>query len=225
MNRTITLTAADGHKLSAYEAKPAGTARGGLVVVQEIFGVNPHIRWVADGFAADGYDVIAPAIFDRAEPGVELGYEGADRDKGLGLRQKIPLDEMLLDIAAAVEALKGRGKVGIVGYCLGGTLAWLAAARIQGLAAAIGYYGGAIAAHLAAVPRAPVLLHFGEEDGAIPPADVARIRAAADPKTVEIFTYAGAGHAFNRHGTGTWREAQAKLACERTVAFLRMHVG
>jgi len=225
MRRTIMLTAGDGHAFSAYEAKPIGPARGGLVVVQEIFGVNPHIRSVADGYATDGYDVIAPAIFDRAEPGVELGYEGPDRDKGMALRQKIPMDAMLLDIAAAVGALKGRGKVGIVGYCLGGTLAWLAAARIPGLAAAIGYYGGAIAPNLAAVPRCPVLLHFGEEDGAIPPNDVEKIRAAADPKTVEIFTYAGAGHAFNRQGTQMWREAQAKLAHERTVAFLRMHVG
>ena len=225
LGKTITLTAGDGHRFSACEAKPVGAPCGGLVVVQEIFGVNPHIRWVADGYAADGYDVIAPAIFDRAERRVELGYEGADRDKGLGLCRKVPIDHMLLDIAASVGALKGAGKVGIVGYCLGGSLAWLAAARVDGLAAAVGYYGGAIAANLGELPRCPVMLHFGEEDGGIPMADVEKVRAAVDPGSVEIFTYEGAGHAFNRKGTRNWHEASANLARERTLAFLRKHLG
>ena len=225
MGSDVTLTAGDGHQFSAYAAKPGGTPRGGLVVVQEIFGVNPHIRWVADGYAADGYDVLAPAVFDRAEAGVELGYDQADVQSGLALRQKIGIDQMLLDIAAAVDALKGAGKVGIVGYCLGGSLAWLAAARVPGLAAAVGYYGGMIAANLGEIPRCPVLLHFGEEDGGITMPDVEKVRAAADPGTVEIHTYAGAGHAFNRKGNQAWHEASARLARERTLAFLRRHVG
>jgi carboxymethylenebutenolidase len=226
MGKEITLTAGDGHAFSAYRKTPSsGEVRGGLVVVQEIFGVNAHIRRVADGFADDGYEVIAPAIFDRAERGVDLGYEGADRDKGIALRKAIPTEHMLADIAACVVALKPAGRVGIVGYCLGGTLAWLAAARVSGLAAAVGYYGGAIAAELGAKPRCPVMLHFGEEDQGIPMSDVAKIRAAADPSLVQIFTYKDAGHAFNREGNAAFRGEAARVARERTIAFLREHVG
>lgn len=226
MGKDITLTAADGHSFAAYEKTPSsGVVRGGLVVVQEIFGVNGHIRRVADGFAEDGYRVIAPAIFDRAERGVDLGYEPADRDKGLALRRVIPNEHMLSDIAACVAALRPSGNVGIVGYCLGGSLAWLAAARLDGLAAAVGYYGGAIAANLGETPRCPVMLHFGEEDPGIPMRDVAKIRAAADPARVQIFTYKEAGHAFNREGNHAWRGEAARVARDRTIAFLREHVG
>src|SRR5438552_8010540 len=144
MGETITLTAGDGHKFSAYEERPTGVERGGLVVVQEIFGVNAHIRRVAGGYAADGYHVIAPGIFDRAEPGIELGYSKPEADRGVELRKQISTDAMLRDIAASIAALAGSGKVGIVGYCLGGSLAWLAAMRLSGLAAAVGYYGGTI---------------------------------------------------------------------------------
>jgi carboxymethylenebutenolidase len=222
---TITLKASDGHSFAAYEAKPAGKARGGLVVVQEIFGVNAHIRRVADGYAKDGFHVIAPAIFDRAERGVDIGYEKADVDRGVALRHKISLDDMILDLAASVAALKGAGKIAIVGYCLGGSLAWLAAARIPGLAATVGYYGGMVASHLGEKPRCPVMLHFGELDGGIPMTDVEKIRAAVDPKQVQVFTYAGAGHAFNRDGNHAHHEPSARLARERTVKFLAEHMG
>lgn len=225
MGDVIVLTASDGHRFGAYEAKPPGKARGGLVVVQEIFGVNPHIRRVADGFAADGYHVMAPAVFDRAEPGVELGYEPADVERGRNLRQGISLDEMLLDIDACRVALGASGKVGLVGYCLGGSLAWLTATRLDGFAAAVGYYGGMIAGHLDEAPRIPVMLHFGEEDGGIPMADVAKIRVAADSKLVQVFTYPTAGHAFNRDGNEAWHEPSAMLARERTLAFLREKLG
>lgn len=225
MRANIELTASDGHRFGACEATPVGKPRGGLVVVQEIFGVNPHIRRVADGFAADGYRVIAPALFDRAEPGVEIGYEPADVERGRNLRQEISLDEMLLDIAACGVALAASGKVGLVGYCLGGSLAWLTATRLDGFAAAVGYYGGMVAGHLDEAPRIPMMLHFGEEDGGIPMADVAKIGTAADPRLVQVFTYAHAGHAFNRDGNKAWHEPSAKLARERTLAFLREHVG
>ena len=132
---------------------------------------------------------------------------------------------MLLDIAASIAALEGSGRIGIVGYCLGGSLAWLAAIRLSGLAAAVGYYGGMVAANLDETPRCPVMLHFGEEDGGIPMADVEKIRASVDPGTVQVFTYPGAGHAFNRDGNAAWHEPSAKLARERTLAFLRAHVG
>jgi carboxymethylenebutenolidase len=226
MGKDITLKAADGHAFAAYEKTPSsGVVRGGLVVVQEIFGLNAHIRRVADGFAEDGYRVIAPAIFDRAERGVEIGYEKADFERGAALRKAIPIDHTLADIAAAVAALHASGKIGIVGYCYGGSLAWLAAARVGGVAAAVGYYGGMIANNLDAKPRCPVMLHFGEEDQGIPMSDIAKIKAAADPSLVQIFTYKEAGHAFNREGNAAWRGEAARVARERTIAFLRGHVG
>jgi carboxymethylenebutenolidase len=222
---TISLTAADGHHFSAYDVSPSGRPRGGLVVVQEIFGVNRHIRDVADGYAADGYHVLAPALFDRAERGIELAYDKEDVAAGVALRQKITLEEMLADVAACAAALKPAGKVGIVGYCLGGSLAWLAAARFKGLAAAVGYYGGMVAKHLDEAPKCPVMLHFGEEDGGIPMSDIAAIRAGADPDIVQTFTYAGAGHAFNRKGNQAFHGESARLARERSLAFLREHLG
>jgi carboxymethylenebutenolidase len=222
---TITLDADDGHRFSAYEATPTASPRGGLVVVQEIFGVNAHIRHVADGYAADGYRVIAPAIFDRVQRGIELGYGRENAAVGVALRQKIALDDMLRDIAACVVALQSAGKVGIVGYCLGGSLAWLAATRIAGLAAAIGYYGGMIAEHRDETPKCPVMLHFGEEDGSITADDVATIRAAVNPKAVQVFTYAGAGHAFNREGNDAYHAPSAMLARELSLAFLQKHLG
>jgi len=226
MGANLMLTAKDGHQLSAYEAKPDGTVRGGLVVVQEIFGVTPHIRSVTNGYAAAGYRAIAPALFDRGEPGVELDPGKPEHvDKGRALRQKISLDDMLLDIAAAGAALKGSGKTGIVGYCLGGSLAWLTATRLDGFSAAVGYYGGMIAGHLGEKLHCPVMLHFGELDQGIPAADVDKIRATVDPAMVQIFTYAGAGHAFNRDGSANWHEASAKLALERTLKFLAEHLG
>jgi len=153
MGEMIELKAGDGHMFSAYKAEPGTAPRGGLVVIQEIFGVNAHIRDVADGFADDGYTVIAPALFDRVERAVELGYEGADRDKALALRKAVAVEHMLADIAAAIAALEGSGRVGIVGYCLGGSLAWLSATRLAGLSAAVGYYGSMVASHLDETPR------------------------------------------------------------------------
>ena len=215
------LTAKDGFIFSAYVAKPTGSARGGLVVLQEIFGVNDHVRHVADGYAGDGYYVVAPALFDRAEEGVDLGYEKEDMEKGVSLRAKIPLEQTLADVAASVEAAKKAGRVGIVGYCWGGSLAWIAAARVPGLAAAVGYYGSMVASHLNDQPRCPVMLHFGAEDKGIPAADVEKIIAAVDAKLVQIFVYPGAGHAFNRDGSAAWHEQSANLARERTLRFLR----
>jgi carboxymethylenebutenolidase len=180
---------------------------------------------VAGGFAADGYHAIAPAIFDRAERNVELGYSKPEVDRGIELRKRLSLEAMLADCAAAMAALKGSGKTGIVGYCLGGSLAWLAATRLSGLAAAVGYYGSLVAANAGERPRCPVMLHFGEEDHGIPMADVEQIRRAVDPAMVQVFTYAGAGHAFNRDGGPSYHAEAARLARERTLAFLRQHVG
>jgi carboxymethylenebutenolidase len=220
----ITLTASDGFQLGAYEAMPEGTPRGGVVIVQEIFGVNAHIKRVSDGYAMDGYHVIAPAIFDRGERGVELDYDKPGMDRGIAIRGQIPIDKTLLDVAAAVAKLKGEGKVAVVGYCFGGSLAWLASTRIPGLSAAVGYYGGMVVKHLDEKPTCPVMLHYGEKDTGIPLTDVEKIRAATDPKQVQVFTYP-AGHAFNREGNQAYEPHSAMLARMRTAELLTKTVG
>lgn len=224
MGKTIELTAADGHKFAAYEAMPDGKPRGGLVIVQEIFGVNAHIRSVADRYAAAGYHAVAPAIFDRAERGIELGYAKEDVPIGRAAREKISLDDMIKDIAASANHVAASGKVAVIGYCLGGSLAWLSASRIPNLAAAIGYYGGMVVSHLNETPLCPVMLHFGESDPSIAMADVEKVRAGVDPGKVQVFTYP-AGHAFNRDGTPAYHAESAKLALERTLELLKKTVG
>jgi carboxymethylenebutenolidase len=223
MGETLTLTAADGFLLSAYRATPAGPPRGGGVVVQEIFGVNRHIRALCDKFAADGYAALAPAIFDRVEPGFETGYQPPDIERGRAVRGKADLDQMVMDVRAAVDALRADGlAVGVVGYCLGGTLAWLSATRIPGVAAAVGYYGGGIAATVNEKPACPVLLHFGETDASIPKEQYEAV-IKAHPG-VPVHTYP-AGHGFSCDERGSYHDASATLARQRTMDFFRQHVG
>lgn len=225
MGQTIELQASDGFSFSAYEAAPsAGKHRGGLVVIQEIFGVNEHMRRVTDAWAADGYYCIAPAIFDRAKKGVDLDYSPDSIAKGRGMFEQIGLDNMLLDIEAARSAAASAGKVGVVGYCLGGSLAWLAATRLKSVAAASCYYGGRIPAFAGEKPHCPVQMHFGETDQSIPMADVEKIRANVPKRLVEIFSYP-AGHAFNRDVGQNYDPASAKLARERTLKLFREHIG
>lgn len=218
----IELTAGDGHRLAAYTAGPADAPRA-LVVVQEIFGVNRHMRRVCDDFAAAGYAVIAPALFDRTERGVELGYEGADVARGRDLRGTIDAGKTVLDILAAAAALPAAARRGIVGYCWGGTVAWHGATRTGAFAAACGWYGGGIVAAKDEVARCPVQLHFGETDASIPLADVDAIRAAQPG--VEVFVYPGAGHGFGCEDRGSYVAADAALAQERTLAFFARHLA
>lgn len=223
MGEMVTLKAEDGHRLQGYRAAPAGKAGGGLVIIQEIFGVNRHIKRVTDGFAADGYVAVAPALFDRVEPGVSLGYSQDDITRGREIRGKIGWDSMVMDMRAAVDALKKEGlTVGVVGYCMGGSLAWLAATRIPGVAAAVGYYGGAVADFAQEQPRCPVLLHFGETDTSIPKEHWDKIRAAQPKIPMHIYP---AGHGFNCDERASYHESSARLARERTLEFLRKHVG
>ena len=224
MGETIQLTSEDGFKLSAYRAKPAGTPRGGLVVVQEIFGVNHHIRNVADKFAADGYDVIAPALFDRVERNFETGYAPADIEKGRATRGKLQLDHAIMDTRAAVNELAKSGrKVGVVGYCFGGTIAWLSATRIDGVSAAVAYYGGGVADTAEEQPNCPVMFHFGETDASIPKEHWEKVQRLHP--TQETFVYPGAGHGFVCDERGSYHEASAQQARERTLGFFRKHVG
>ena len=223
MGKTLTLTASDGHKLSAYRADPAGKPRAGLVVIQEIFGVNSHIREVCDGFAKAGYAAVAPALFDRTKPGVELGYTAPDIEAGRSLRGKISWPDALKDVAAAIAAVKDAGKVGIVGYCWGGSVSWRAATQLSGLSAAVGYYGGQIAEFKDEKAKVPVLLHFGETDASIPLTDVEKIKAAQPG--VPVHVYAGAGHGFSCDHRGSFNKASHELALERTLAFFAKHLG
>jgi len=223
MGETIKLRASDGFELSAYLARPAGRPRGGLVVVQEIFGVNGHIKRVADGFAGDGFLAIAPALFDRIRPGLTLGYSQDEIQEGIGLKGKCSTENALADIAAARDAVAEAGKVGVIGYCWGGFLSWVSATRLSGFGAAVVYYGGGIGAVAQETPKCPVLAHFGETDHAIPLADVDKLRAA-HPSGVEVHVYP-AGHGFNCDERGSYDAKSAKIARERTVAFLKAHLG
>ena len=222
MGTHIQLTASDGFALPAYRAEPSGTPRGGLVVVQEIFGVNRHIRSVCDGYAADGYSVIAPALFERYEKGVDIGYTAEDIARGKELKARAATDAALRDIAAARDALAAAGKVGVVGYCWGGYIAWMSACRLSGFACAIAYYGGGVLEAGSETPRCPVLAHFGERDAMIPVDGVKRF-AAAQPG-VEVHIYA-ADHGFNCDQRGSYDAAAATLARQRSLQFLREHLG
>ncbi len=221
MGSFIDLTAADGHKLSAWQTGPAD-ARHGLVVIQEIFGVNNHMRNVCEAFAKAGYAVVAPALFDRAERNVELGYTPDDVARGRDLRGKLKDDAVMADVEAAAKQLAGK-TLGIVGYCFGGTIAWWGATRSKSFKAAVGWYGGGIAGTKTETPSCPVQLHFGEKDTGIPLTDVEAIRAA-QPK-VEIFVYPGAQHGFGCDERGSFSAPDAKLAMERTLAFLQKNLA
>jgi carboxymethylenebutenolidase len=222
VGKMIELTASDGHKLAAYRAEPKGTPRGGLIVVQEIFGVNSHIKSVADGYAADGYLAIAPAFFDRVERGLDIGYTPADIERGRVFIPKMQWDTVMKDAAAGLDNVKSAGKAGIVGYCWGGTVSWVGAARLPGLAAAVTYYGGGITGLAGEKPKCPVMSHWGETDHAIALDGVKKF--LGEHREVTSFIYP-AGHGFNCDQRGSYHAESAKLARSRSLEFLRKHIG
>jgi carboxymethylenebutenolidase len=229
MGQTVQIQAADGHSFDAYVAQPQGKPRGALVVLQEIFGVNQHIRAVADGYALAGFLVVAPATFQRVKPGVELGYTPDDMNAGFALKtavEALPAPGVIADIQAAVNyAAKNSGaKVGVVGYCWGGLLTWRSAALVQGVSAAVPYYGGGVTteAEAARKPLCPVMAHFGDKDHWIPLDTVDAFRKAQPG--VEVHVYA-ADHGFNCNERGSYNEAAAHTALERTLAFFGKHLS
>jgi carboxymethylenebutenolidase len=227
MGNFITLTASDGHNFQAWTDGPEDAPHG-LVVIQEIFGVNGHMRNVCAAFAAQGYRVVAPALFDRAERGVELGYTADDVARGRALRARVPDDGVMADVEAAAASLSetslGHNRtLGIVGYCWGGTIAWWGATRTGCFKAAVSWYGGGIAATRTEVPKAPVQLHFGEKDSGIPLSDVDAIHAAQPD--VEIFVYADAQHGFGCDERASYSAPDAAQAQERMLAFLARHLA
>ncbi|WCM88050.1 dienelactone hydrolase family protein [Acidovorax sp. NCPPB 3576] len=229
MGNFVDIASADGFKVPAWVAQPEGKARGAVVVLQEIFGVNSHIRAVADRLAARGYLAVAPATFARVQPGVELGYSEQDMQDGIALKSRVealPGAGVLPDIQAAIDhaAQAGGGKVGIVGFCWGGLLTWRAACELQGLSAAVCYYGGGMTTteESARTPKAPVLAHFGDRDHFIA-LDSVQAFGRAHPE-VEVHVY-DADHGFNCDQRGSYDEPSATLARERTLAFFAKHVG
>lgn len=221
MGTTIQLNTTRLHCIGAYIARPEGAAKGGLVVAQEIFGVNAHMRAVVDRFAAHGYVAIAPAFFDHVETGVELGYDEEGFRRGRELIGEVGFDLALEDVASAAEAIASAGRIGCVGYCWGGTVALLAATRL-GLPA-VSYYGARNVNFLAETPRAPLMLHFGENDSSIPAEAIAKQRAAWPQ--AEIHTYP-TGHAFDRTvDPKAYDPPGARLALERTLAFFERHLA
>jgi carboxymethylenebutenolidase len=223
MGETVILKAGDGHRLDAYVARPTSKPIAGLVVIQEIFGVNRHIRSIADSYAKDGFLAVAPALFDRVEKGVDLTYEGQDAQKAMTLMQKIDISTALADIDAALAyaRLESGKNAGVIGYCLGGLLAWLSATRLNP-SVAVGYYAGRIGNFAEENPKAPVQLHFGKLDTHIPAEQVEKVHAA-HPE-VEIRWYDGAGHGFNCDMRASYNAQASSLARGRALAFLKAHL-
>ncbi|HYM41310.1 MAG TPA: dienelactone hydrolase family protein [Steroidobacteraceae bacterium] len=216
MGELTTIMARDGHEFQAWLVAADARPRGALLVIQEIFGVNAHIRSVTDGFAAAGYTAIAPALFDRVRRGIELGYSAGERQEGAGYSRQIPPETALKDVAAAAAVVRHSGRTGAVGYCWGGRLAYLAACELP-LAGAVVYYGK-VADCLERTPRCPMMFHYGTEDRSIPLSDVERLRAAQPAATVHV--YEGAGHGFNCEQRETYDAEAAALARTRTLEFL-----
>ena len=223
MGQRIELRAADGFELGAWESVPASAPKGGVVVIQEIFGVNNHIREVVDGYAEAGYAAVAPQIFDRVEANVELGYEEADMGRGIELAfQKLQMPNTLADIQAAIDHASAQGPVGVVGYCFGGLLTWLAACELNGVAAASSYYGGGVAGEAERSPKCPAIMHFGELDAHIPLSDVDKVKAAQPDVPVYVYP---ADHGFNCNHRGSFDAPSADLARQRTLSFFAEHLG
>ncbi len=222
MGQNITLTASDGFKLGGYRADPAGKPKAAIVVIQEIFGVNSHIRNICDRLAAEGYTAIAPAIFDRTEPNFQSGYSPEEVAVARKFIANPDWEAMLRDTQAAIDAAKPVGPVGIVGFCLGGSVAYAAATKLSGLSAAVGYYGGVIARFADDKPKVPTQLHFGEKDAGIPLTDVETIRNKRPD--VEIFVYPGAQHGFGCDERGSYDKPSSDLAWQRSLAFFAAHL-
>lgn len=221
MGQSIHLNTTRLHCIGAYLAQPAGKPRGGIVVVQEIFGVNAHIRAVADRIAEAGYTAVAPCFFDHVENGVELDYDEAGLARGRTLVAEVGLELAVDDVASAAESIASAGRIGVVGFCWGGTVALRAAQRL-GLPA-VSYYGARNAAFLDETPKAPVLFHFGERDPSIPPETVQRHREKLPQMTVHTYP---AGHAFNRDVDPLAYDASsAGLAWQRTLDFFARELG
>ena len=225
MGQMVNLTSADGHSFPAYVAQPTGKPRGAMVIVQEIFGLNHHIKSVADSYAADGYVSIAPAFFERVHKGLDIGYTPQDIENGRAIMMKVDMEKVVVDVAAAVAHVKGHGKVGLVGYCWGGRVAWVSAARVDGLACTVSYYGGGVPGLASLKGKVPVMFHWAELDHAIPLDTVEAFTKAHPEVAATSFIYKGAQHGFNCDERGSYNAEATKIARGRTNEFLLKHLG
>ena len=223
MGKNFTLTASDSFKLGAYRADPSGVAKGGIVVIQEIFGVNHHIRAICDRLAGEGYAAVAPAVFDRQQPNFECGYSPDEIASARKFVANPDWGAMLRDVQSAINELKASGPVAIMGFCMGGTIAFLSACKLDGLSAAVCYYGGQIAKNAEQKPKVPTLMHFGEKDASISMSDVEEIKKKRGGDC-EIYVYPDAQHGFSCDERGSYNEPAAKLAWQRSMAFLAKNV-
>ncbi|MBI3677283.1 MAG: dienelactone hydrolase family protein [Proteobacteria bacterium] len=221
--KMIKMKMGDGAEIGVYHVDAQGKRRGGLVLIQEIFGVTEHIMELCDGYAADGYEVLGPALYDREEPNFQATYSPEDIQKAIKIaRGEHPFDLSVQDTQVCINALKSKGPVFITGYCYGGTVTWAAACKCDGLAAASGYYGGQIPQMAEWKPKCPTILHFGEHDHGIPKEGVDKVQKL-HPE-VKVFVY-NAGHGFNSDRRTDYNEACAKLARERTLELFRANGG
>ena len=223
MGYDLSLTTSDGHTLNAYSALPDGETKGGIVIIQEIFGVNDDIRETVDNFAREGYHTIAPAMFDRIESNVSLGFDQTGMNKGRELKPGLDWNDVIQDVNAAISHVETAGKVGVVGFCMGGSVAWFAASRSP-VDVAICYYGGDINANrLNEVPKCPVMFHWGADDGGIPLDGVKEVEATHP--NMPSYVYEGAGHGFSCSRRGSYHEVSASKAMQRTLAFAAEHLS
>ena len=221
MGESIRATASDGHEFDIYLAQSQGTPRGGIVLVQEIFGVNKHIKSVAEKFSSNGYLVGAPSLFDRVKPDIQLGYSTEDVIRGKELKENLGNESPLIDIAATLSILRSAGNVAIVGYCWGGMLAWLSACQVDGFNAAVSYYGGGVGQLTAMQPNCPCIFHFGEQDHSIPITEINSLKQAHPNCPIYIYP---AGHGFNCEQRDSFHLTSSKIAFERTIQHIDKYI-
>ena len=221
MGESIKATASDGHEFDIYLAQSKGSPRGGVVLIQEIFGVNNHIKNVAEKFSSNGYLVGAPSLFDRVQPDIQLGYSTEDIRRGRELKDNLGNDSPLMDITATLNIVRSAGHVAVVGYCWGGTLAWLSACQVDGFNAASSYYGGGIGELLSIQPKCPTIFHFGEQDHAIPAEDINSLRQAHPECPIYLYP---AGHGFNCEQRDSFNSTSSAIAFERTIQHLDKYI-
>ena len=221
MGESIKATASDGHEFDIYLAQSKGSPRGGVVLIQEIFGVNNHIKNVAEKFSSNGYLVGAPSLFDRVQPDIQLGYSTEDIRRGRELKDNLGNEKPLIDIIATLKIVRSAGRVAIVGYCWGGTLAWLSACHVDGFNAAISYYGGGIGQLLSIEPRCPSIFHFGEQGNAIPVAEINSLKQAHPECPIYLYP---ASNGFNCEQRDSFHSTSSAIAFERTIQHLDKYI-
>ena len=224
MGQTIKIksTAADGFEFSALHADAQGHRKGGVIVIQEIFGIDQYVRADVERWARLGFEAVAPSMYDRVKPGLDVGHDEAGMAEAFAAVRQAKPEDALADLAACVAFLKDKGPVFVVGYCYGGAMTWQAAGRLEGISAASSYYGGGVAGAADLTPKCPTICHFGRKDGHIPADEVKATITAAQPR-VPVYIYENSGHGFNNDGRPDSDPDDATLARQRTLALFEQN--